>query len=71
MRTTVDIPGTLMDDVKRLLKVRTKREAITMALKEVRARKCAEEIKRLAGKIHFDTDAETIRGMSERRHGTR
>ena len=53
MRTTLDIPLDLLQQVLRLAGVKTKTEAIVTALKEYIRQKKIEQITQSAGKIEF------------------
>lgn len=54
MKTTVDIPRALLEDVKKAASVRTNKEAITQALEEyLRVRRSAELVELLGTFEHF------------------
>ncbi|MEE8471419.1 MAG: type II toxin-antitoxin system VapB family antitoxin [Dehalococcoidia bacterium] len=59
MRTTVDIPEELMNDVIALSRTRKKKEAVRIALEEFVRRKKREKLLTLPGKIEIsDVTAE-------------
>ncbi len=68
MRTTIDISEDLLEKAKKVLNVRTKKEAIDRSLNEILFRKYLEEIKSLVGKVKFNIKASKIRKLSERRY---
>ncbi len=68
MRTTIDISEDLLEKAKKVLNVRTKKEAIDRSLNEILFRKYLEEIKSLVGKVKFNLKASKIRKLSERRY---
>ena len=60
MRTTLDIPERLLLDAKRLLKSRTKSEAVTEALKAAVRQKRLEYLLSLHGKLAIDDVTEEL-----------
>lgn len=65
MRTNIEIDDDVMREVQRLTGVRTKREAVDLALREVVARHRRLGILELRGRVHWEGDlAESRRGRS-------
>jgi Arc/MetJ family transcription regulator len=62
MRTTLDLPETLIDDARAVLGFKSKTDTVVHALKEVVRRSKTEELKALFGKVTFDVDPTTLRG---------
>ena len=56
MRTTVDLPEDLLEEVRRASGSKTKRETIVRALEELVKKDKRERLRALAGKIHLDLD---------------
>jgi Arc/MetJ family transcription regulator len=67
MRTTLDLPETLIDDARAVLGFKSKTDTVVHALKEVVRRSKTEELKALFGKVTFDVDPTTLRGKPARR----
>lgn len=67
MRTTLDLPETLIDDARAVLGFKSKTDTVVHALKEVVRRSKTEELKALFGKVTFDVDPSTLRGKPARR----
>lgn len=66
MKTSVDIPKALLDDVKREASVRTNREAITLALEEyLRVRRSAALVEMLGTLGQFMDRDELARQRGE------
>lgn len=61
MRTNIEIDDDLMAEVQRLTGVRTKREAVDFALREIVARHRRIGILDLRGRIHWEGDLEDTR----------
>ncbi len=60
-RTTITLPTELLDDLKELLGVRSKTEAVIAAVKDkIRAEKI-KNIKKMSGKLEFVQTAEELR----------
>lgn len=53
MRTNIDIDDTLIDEVMKMAGVKTKKEAVDLALKEFVKSKRKKNLLDLAGKIKF------------------
>lgn len=61
MRTNVEIDDAVLAEVKRLTGVRTKREAVDLALRELVARHRRLGILDLRGKVHWEGDLDQSR----------
>ena len=61
MRTNVDIDDELIEEVKREFNLKTKREAIHLALKEVLKMKSRRKILDLRGKVKWEGDLNEMR----------
>ena len=56
MKTTLNIPKELLEEAVRLAGVRTKTEAVTLALKELIRRKKVERLIEQTGSLEFSDD---------------
>lgn len=61
MRTNIEIDDEVMREVQRLTGVRTKREAVDYALREVVARHRRLGILELRGRVHWEGDLDQSR----------
>ena len=61
MRTTLDLPKNLIDEVMRITNSRTKSEAIRRALEEVIRKEQRMQLLTLKGKVDLQIDLETLR----------
>jgi Arc/MetJ family transcription regulator len=61
MRTNIEIDDRLMREVLRLTGLRTKREAVDLALRELVARHRQLGVLKLRGRVHWAGDLETSR----------
>ncbi|MEI7998826.1 MAG: type II toxin-antitoxin system VapB family antitoxin [Candidatus Omnitrophota bacterium] len=61
MRTTIDIPKDLIDEVMRFTRVKTKTSAIILGLKELLRKRKIENIRSLLGKVDLDVDLKVSR----------
>ena len=66
-KTLLDIEEELLDEARRLAKVRTKREAVEVALREFVRRRRADNLAQTAGKSTIRWTPADIRGMREGR----
>jgi Arc/MetJ family transcription regulator len=66
-KTLLDIEEDLLDEVRRIAKVRTKREAVEVALREFVHRRAADNLASAAGKSTIRWTPTDIRRMRERR----
>lgn len=56
MRTNIEIDDDLMDEAQRLTGIRTKREAVDFALRELVARHRRLGLLELRGRVHWEGD---------------
>lgn len=61
MRTNVEIDDEVMREAQRLTGVKTKREAVDLALRELVARHRRLGILELRGRVHWEGDLDTTR----------
>ncbi|HEY6829734.1 MAG TPA: type II toxin-antitoxin system VapB family antitoxin [Gemmatimonadaceae bacterium] len=61
MRTNIDIDDQLMADTLRATGLRTKREAVELALRTLLRLRRQGEIKRLRGKLHWQGNLDAMR----------
>jgi len=66
-KTLLDIEKELLDEARRLAKVRTKREAVEVALREFVRRRRAASLASAAGKSSMRWTLADLRGMREGR----
>ena len=66
MRTTVDIPLSILEDVRRFSGEKTRRRALIVALEDYLRRKRLERVVEAAGTLDFDMDIKTIRDLDNR-----
>jgi Arc/MetJ family transcription regulator len=67
MRTTLDIPGELIEEARRLLGFKSKTDTVVVSLRELIRRRRIEELKALLGKIQLDVDIPGSRRRPRRR----
>jgi len=67
MRTTLDIPGELIEEARRLLGFKSKTDTVVVSLRELIRRRRIEELKALLGKIQLDVDIPASRRRPRRR----
>jgi hypothetical protein len=63
MRTTLDLPGPLLDEAQRLLGFKSKTDTIVLSLTELVRRRRIDELKSLVGRVDLGIDL----GRSRRR----
>jgi Arc/MetJ family transcription regulator len=56
MRTTLDIPVTLLDEARTALGYTSKTDTVILALRELVRRRRLDELKNLIGKVQLDVD---------------
>jgi len=56
MRTTLDIPEPLLDEVQALLGVESKTDAVVLSLQEVVRRKRIDDLKTMMGHVKLEID---------------
>ncbi|MCA1707546.1 MAG: type II toxin-antitoxin system VapB family antitoxin [Actinobacteria bacterium] len=61
MRTNIDIDDAVLKEVQRLTGIKTKREAVDLALRELVARHRRLGLLKLRGKVHWAGDLEVSR----------
>lgn len=61
MRTNIEIDDDLLAEVRRLTGVKTKREAVDLAMRELVARHRRRDILDLRGKVRWEGDLEASR----------
>ena len=64
-RMTITIEDELVEQARKILSVRTKADAIRMALKEVIRKKRLSEVLTHQGTIEFDLDQETLQKLRD------
>ncbi len=67
MRTTLDLPEDLLNEVRRLLQFKSKTDAVIFSLRELIRRKRIEELKEMAGSIRLDVDLNRSRRRPPKR----
>jgi Arc/MetJ family transcription regulator len=67
MRTTLDLPETLVDEARAALRFKSKTDTVVYALREVVRRARADELKGLLDKVTFEFDPTTLRKKERRR----
>ncbi len=61
MRTNIEIDDKLMKETLKATGLKTKREAVELAMRTLVRLKGQEEIKKLRGKLHWEGDLEAMR----------
>jgi Arc/MetJ family transcription regulator len=61
MRTTLDLPESLLDEAQRLLGFKSKTDTVVLSLTELVRRRRIDELKSLAGKVRLELDLEQSR----------
>ncbi len=61
MRTNIEIDDRLMRDTLKITGLRTKREVVELALKELLRLRQQADLKKLKGKFHWEGDLEKMR----------
>lgn len=67
MRTTVDLPGDLLEKARRATDSKTMRETIILGLEELVKKDLREQLRQLAGKVQIDFDPAISRGRGRTR----
>jgi Arc/MetJ family transcription regulator len=67
MRTTLDIPGELIEEARRLLGFKSKTDTVVISLRELIRHRRLEELKALLGKVRLDVDIRASRRRPRRR----
>lgn len=66
MRTTLDIPGELIEEARRLLGFKSKTDTVVVSLRELIRRRRIEELKGLLGSVRLDVDIPASRRRPRR-----
>jgi Arc/MetJ family transcription regulator len=61
MRTTLDLPEDLIDEVMKSLQFKSKTDTVVHALRELLRRRRLEDLKGLAGKLVLEVDVKRSR----------
>jgi Arc/MetJ family transcription regulator len=61
MRTTLDLPASLLDEAQKLLGFKSKTDTVVLSLTELVRRRRIDELKSLAGRIELDLDLDRSR----------
>jgi hypothetical protein len=61
MRTTLDLPESLLDEAMAITKIKTKTDVIKVALQTLIQREKIKDIKKYYGKIDLDIDLDVLR----------
>jgi hypothetical protein len=67
MRTTLDIPETLVEEARTSLGYISKTDTVVFALREVVRRSRLDDLKSLMGRVEFDFDPTALRRQDRRR----
>lgn len=67
MRTTLDLPESLVEEARRLLGFKSKTDTVILSLKELIRRKRIEELKDLMGSVRLDVDVDRSRRRPRRK----
>ena len=67
MRTTLDIPGELIEEARRLLGFKSKTATVVLSLRELIRHRRIGELKALLGKVRLDVDIRASRRRPRRR----
>jgi len=66
MRTTLDLPGPLLDEAQRLLGFKSKTDTVVLSLTELVRRRRVDELKSLAGHVDLRIDLDRARRRPDR-----
>jgi hypothetical protein len=61
MRTTLDLPESLIDEAMAITKIKTKTDVIKVALQNLIQKEKVKDIKKYYGKIDLDMDLDVLR----------
>ena len=67
MRTTLDLPGELLEEARSLLGFKSKTDTVTLALRELVRRRRIEQLKDLLGDVDLELDVAASRRRPRRR----
>ena len=68
MRTTLDLPETLVDEARTALGFTSKTDTVILALRELIRHRRIDELKALMGHVHLDVDVPRSRRRPRLRH---
>ena len=66
MRTTLDIPESLIEEARRLLGFKSKTDTVIVSLRELIRRRRVEELKELMGSVELEIDVAKSRRRPRR-----
>lgn len=66
MRTTLDLPQTLIDEAQNILGYTSKTDTVIFSLRELVRRKRIEELKKMAGHLELEIDLSKSRRRPRR-----
>jgi len=67
MRTTLDIPESLIDEARQLLGFKSKTDTVVLSLQEMVRRRRIEELKNMMGSVRLEIDIPASRRRARRR----
>ena len=67
MRTTLDLPESLIEEARRVLGFKSKTDTVVLALSEMIRRRRIEELKALMGAVQLDLDISASRRRPAKR----
>lgn len=67
MRTTIDLPESLLDEVQRTTNASTRRDALIIALEDYLRRQRRNRVITAAGSMDIELDARKLRQAGDRR----
>jgi hypothetical protein len=67
MRTTLDLPETLVEEARTSLGYTSKTDTVVFALREIVRRSRLDALKALMGRVEFDANPVTLRRKDRRR----
>ncbi len=67
MRTTLDIPESLIEEARQVLGLKSKTDTVVLALRELIRRRRIEKLKALMGTLRLDIDVARSRRRPRRR----
>jgi len=71
MRTTLDLPESLVDEARRALGFKSKTDTVIVSLQELVRRRRLEELKALLGHVRLELDIPASRRRPKRPHARR
>jgi Arc/MetJ family transcription regulator len=66
MRTTLDLPGDLVEEARAALGFKSKTDTVVLALRELVRRRRLDELKDLLGRVRLDVDVPRSRRRPRR-----